>query len=65
MTIGKSVIRGEIATFTPSFFPYFKVSEKTRARRGPGAIPAARPKLRLKLKIQVLQSYRQILESGI
>jgi len=38
------VIRGETACFY-SFFPYFKVSEKTRARRGPGEVPAARPKI--------------------
>ena len=43
-TIGKSVIRGEIAIFIPSFIPYFIVSEKTSARRGPGEIPVAKPR---------------------
>jgi len=42
--IGNSVIRIETAIFIPSTFPYFKVSEKTKARRGPGDVPAAKPK---------------------
>ena len=44
-TIGKSVINGETATFIPSFFPCFRVSENTKARRGPGDVPEARPKI--------------------
>jgi hypothetical protein len=33
-----------MATFIPSVFPCLRVSEKTRARRGPGEIPAMNPR---------------------
>src|SRR4030042_5220313 len=42
--IGKSVMIGANATFTPSLGPCFRVCEITRARRGPGEIPAYNPR---------------------
>jgi len=42
--IGRSVIRGDTATFIPSHFPCYRVSEMVTARRGPGDVPAARPR---------------------
>jgi len=38
-TIRESVIRGEIAIFRPSFFPYLRVSEKIKVIKGPGVSP--------------------------
>ena len=37
--IGRSVIRGEAETFTPSLIPCFRVSDTTRVNNGPGINP--------------------------
>ena len=44
-TIGKSVISGAMAISIPLILLPFKVSEMTIVNKGPGAIPAARPKV--------------------
>lgn len=44
-TIGKSVISGAMAINIPLILSPFKVSEMTIANKGPGVIPAARPKV--------------------
>ena len=44
-TIGKSVISGAIAISIPLILLPFRVSEMTIVNKGPGAIPAARPKV--------------------
>jgi hypothetical protein len=41
--MGKSVIRGERATFMPSVLLCFKVCVRTRVRRGPGDTPEDSP----------------------
>ena len=43
--IGKSVISGAIAISIPLILLPFRVSEMTIVNKGPGAIPAARPKV--------------------
>lgn len=42
--IGKSVIIGAKATFTPAFMSCRSVSEIIRVKSGPGAKPADKPK---------------------
>ena len=44
-TIGISVISGAMAMKIPFILLPFSVSEMTIANKGPGAIPAARPKV--------------------
>lgn len=44
-TIGMSVISGAMAMKIPFILLPFSVSEMTIASKGPGAIPAARPKV--------------------
>ena len=44
-TIGRSVMSGEMAINMPLNLLPFRVSEMTIVNKGPGAIPAARPKV--------------------
>lgn len=44
--MGRSVIIGAAATFTPSFLLCSRVSEMTSVSNGPGDIPATRPKIK-------------------
>ena len=56
MTIGKSVMSGAIAIKIPLILLPFNVSEMTIANKGPGAIPAAKPKVIPYIKYSVFSS---------
>ena len=52
-TMGKSVMSGVMAINTPFILLPFRVSEMTIVNKGPGAIPAARPKVIPNIKYSI------------
>jgi len=55
--MGRSVIRGAMATLMPAFILCARVSDITSASKGPGAMPAESPKIAPAIKKEIMFYY--------